>query len=397
MLNGKQASRSQVLKLAQSFCIQIDNLCQFLPQDKVSEFAALTPIELLYSTQRAAAGPEMIEWHDNLKTLRAEQKKLQSTNTGDRDLLANLVNRQEMQRPDVERMRERAQIKRKIEMLEFVRPVTKYKQAHAEFKDLKKKKDDVSRELEILKSELEPALRAVNAKQTYCVQLDGHIDYKKRGVETADQSASNIAKTIERHDESMKDLDNRINVEKKQATQYKQEATKIQQAINRLTRQLNDESISFDVDWYNEQIVGSACYKYKFPANFATRAPNDGKQETLRKGHKKSRSAADPYLKPSIERRMICNKQNSNCEAWILSLDGKKQNSSKYHLIPSRPTNGCKKIKASLKRKFLALRLSSAPSKIPNTPMPLNRFFRKPTLLPSPRRAGMISGHCKGL
>ncbi|PLB49249.1 P-loop containing nucleoside triphosphate hydrolase protein [Aspergillus steynii IBT 23096] len=255
MLNGKQASRSQVLKLAQSFAIQIDNLCQFLPQDKVSEFAALTPIELLYSTQRAAAGPEMIEWHDNLKTLRTEQKKLQSNNQGDRDLLANLENRQEMQRADVERMRERAQIKRKIEMLEYIRPVTKYKQTHADFKELKRKKDNVSRELDILKSELEPALRAVNAKQSYCVQLDGYIDYKKRGVETAEKNASDIGKTIEQHDDSMKDLNNQISGEKKQGTQYKQEATKIQQTINKLTRQLNDESVNFDIDWYNEQIA----------------------------------------------------------------------------------------------------------------------------------------------
>ncbi|KAH8431563.1 DNA repair ATPase SMC5 [Aspergillus melleus] len=254
MLNGKQASRTQVLKLAQSFAIQIDNLCQFLPQDKVSEFAALTPIDLLHSTQRAAAGPEMIEWHDNLKSLRAEQKKLQTNNQGDRDLLANLENRQEMQRADVERMRQRAQIKRKIEMLEFVRPVTQYKQTHDEYKELKRKKDTVSRELDILKSELEPALRAVNAKQTYCMQLDGYIDFKKRGVDAADRIASEIGKTIEQHEDSMKDLDNQISVEKKQAQEYKQEGTKIQQAINKLTRQLNDESIDFDVDWYNEQI-----------------------------------------------------------------------------------------------------------------------------------------------
>lgn len=92
----------------------------------MSEFAALTPVELLHSTQRAAAGPEMIEWHESLKKLRAEQKKLQLDNQSDKDLLANLENRQEMQRVDVERMRQRAQIKRKIEMLEHLRPVIQY-------------------------------------------------------------------------------------------------------------------------------------------------------------------------------------------------------------------------------------------------------------------------------
>ncbi|PWY83459.1 P-loop containing nucleoside triphosphate hydrolase protein [Aspergillus heteromorphus CBS 117.55] len=253
-LNGKQASRNQVLKLAQSFAIQIDNLCQFLPQDKVSEFAALTPIELLNSTQRAAAGEEMIEWHDNLKRLRGEQKKLQMDNQGDRDMLANLEDRQEMQREDVERMRQRAQIKRKIEMLEFARPVTQYKEAHNKWTELKGHRDRIHEELDELKAQLEPALRSVNAKQQYCLQVDEVIKYKTRSVEDADRAASALAKKIEQHEESMKDFDHRIEAEKKSGHNYRQDAAKAQQAIHKLKRQLEEESVELDVDWYNERI-----------------------------------------------------------------------------------------------------------------------------------------------
>ncbi|EDN08568.1 hypothetical protein HCAG_05067 [Histoplasma mississippiense (nom. inval.)] len=89
-INGKPSSKASVLELAKSFSIQIDNLCQFLPQDKVAEFAALSPIELLHSTQRAAAGPQMLQWHEDLKSLRAEQKKLLAANAGEREQLANL-------------------------------------------------------------------------------------------------------------------------------------------------------------------------------------------------------------------------------------------------------------------------------------------------------------------
>ncbi|KAF5865264.1 Structural maintenance of chromosomes protein 5 [Aspergillus alliaceus] len=253
-LNGKPVSRNQVLKLAQSFSIQIDNLCQFLPQDKVSEFAALTPIELLSSTQRAAAGPEMEEWHNDLKKLRAEQKKLQTDNKGDKDLLANLENRQEMQRADVERVRQRAQIKRKIEMLELVRPVTKYKEMHANFNQMKRRKDEISRELETLKAELEPALRAVNAKQQYCLQIEDVIKYKKARIDEAERTASNLGKKIEQHEDSIKDLDRQIESERKSYGHSKEEQTKVQQSINKLNRQFNEEIIEFDAHWYNEQI-----------------------------------------------------------------------------------------------------------------------------------------------
>ncbi|KAL4917725.1 P-loop containing nucleoside triphosphate hydrolase protein [Aspergillus aurantiobrunneus] len=253
-LNGKPAGMKQVLRLAQSFAIQIDNLCQFLPQDKVSEFAALTPIELLNSTQRAAAGTEMIELHENLKSLRAEQKNLQTNNQADRDLLANLEDRQEMQRADVERVRQRAQIKKQIELLENVRPIVQYKQLHRKFEGVRQEKENCQHELEALEAELEPVMRSVKEKQGYCMKLDTVIKHKQRGVEVADKAASDFNKKIEQCEQSMKDLEGEIEAEKKSAGNYRQEGSKITQAINRLNRQLNEEPIEFDADSYNEKI-----------------------------------------------------------------------------------------------------------------------------------------------
>lgn len=254
-VNGKEASRKQVLKIAQSFSIQIDNLCQFLPQDKVSEFAALSPVELLYSTQRAAAGPQMLEWHENLKKLRAEQKKLLADTKSDRDLLRNLENRQEMQRADVERYKQRAEIKRRVEMLEFSRPVPRYRDHHEKFQEAKRKKDELERELEQLKAELEPALRAVNAKQQYCLRLDEVVKYKKQQFARAEAAATDITKRMEQHEDAMKDLAGQIEAEKKSGANYREEAKKIQQNINRITRQMNEEPVEFDIDSYNERIV----------------------------------------------------------------------------------------------------------------------------------------------
>lgn len=266
-LNGKQVSRSQVAKLVQSFSIQIDNLCQFLPQDKVSEFAALTPIELLHSTQRAAAGPEMIEWHENLKVLRNEQKQLQADNKGDKDLLANLRNRQEMQRPDVERMRQRAQVKRKIEIMEAFRPITRYKDHHHHFKQVRENKNNLEQELRQLQEELEPALRAVNSKQHYCSQIDEVIRHKKREVSRAESAASQIAGRIEQYENSMKDLNAQIEAERRSGQKHRQEENKIHQSLERLRRQLDNDPGEFDVDFYNESIVGTLGWRLSMFAN----------------------------------------------------------------------------------------------------------------------------------
>lgn len=48
----------------------------FLPQDKVAEFATMSPQELLRQTQKAAGPAKMTEWHENLIRLGKECKTL---------------------------------------------------------------------------------------------------------------------------------------------------------------------------------------------------------------------------------------------------------------------------------------------------------------------------------
>ncbi|KAI9271590.1 P-loop containing nucleoside triphosphate hydrolase protein, partial [Phascolomyces articulosus] len=65
-LNGRHAPQKDVLAIVNQLNIQVDNLCQFLPQDKVAEFAQLTPPALLEKTQEAAGATDLLKWHQNL-------------------------------------------------------------------------------------------------------------------------------------------------------------------------------------------------------------------------------------------------------------------------------------------------------------------------------------------
>ncbi|KAL4924031.1 uncharacterized protein BDV17DRAFT_223840 [Aspergillus undulatus] len=244
----------QVLRLAQSFAIQVDNLCQFLPQDKVSEFAALTPIELLNSTQRAAAGAEMVELHESLKSLRAAQKSLQSDNQADKDMLANLEDRQESQRADVERVRQRAQIKERIGLLQLIRPIVSFKATHKQLEQVRREKKDCEVELRALNAELEPYLKSVKDKQKYVMQMDAVIKHKQQAAERADRTATGLGRQIEEYEEKIKTAEGEVEAEKKSSVTYRQEGMKIVQAIKNLSRQLNSEPVEFDPDWYNERI-----------------------------------------------------------------------------------------------------------------------------------------------
>ena len=47
----------QVEQLVSNLGIQVGNLCQFLPQEKVTDFARMSPQELLENTEKAVCIP----------------------------------------------------------------------------------------------------------------------------------------------------------------------------------------------------------------------------------------------------------------------------------------------------------------------------------------------------
>jgi hypothetical protein len=52
-VNGKQSTEQQVRSLVAKLNIQIDNLCQFLPQDRVQDFAKMNKQQLFYNTLKS--------------------------------------------------------------------------------------------------------------------------------------------------------------------------------------------------------------------------------------------------------------------------------------------------------------------------------------------------------
>lgn len=253
-VNGKPQGKKAVIELCRSLSIQIDNLCQFLPQDKVVEFAAMTPVELLRSTQRAVASQEMIDMHENLKDLRRKQKDIQARRTADQEQLDNLESRQRLQEADVERMREREQIETHITMLEAARPFAEYRSARSAHGEAKDKRKAAQVELTRLAKEIEPSLRAVNAKEQYKTQIAAVVTERKTAISKAERLADNI-------DKRFKDLQDRHNelvaadsAEKSGGKKHRQEIARLEGSIGQLKRQMEVEPSELDVQAYNRHI-----------------------------------------------------------------------------------------------------------------------------------------------
>lgn len=73
-VDNVEYSLKKYLEHVALYNIQITNLCQFLPQDRVQDFAKMNPQELLHNTQSSVCAPLCGELFEKLKQLRAQQK-----------------------------------------------------------------------------------------------------------------------------------------------------------------------------------------------------------------------------------------------------------------------------------------------------------------------------------
>ena len=71
-MNKKSSTLKEITALVKSLNIQTDNLCQFLPQDKVHDFSKMNPKQLLGKTVDAIGENQLKEDHERLKTMQTD-------------------------------------------------------------------------------------------------------------------------------------------------------------------------------------------------------------------------------------------------------------------------------------------------------------------------------------
>jgi chromosome segregation ATPase len=255
-LNGGPSTGKAVQALASSFNIQIDNLCQFLPQDKVVEFAQMSPIELMASTQRAVAGSDMAKMHEDLKKLRTAQSDFMNKTQADRAHLSHLENRQDGQRTEVERMRERALAQKRLDWFEQCRPLAQYADARRKYEEAKQKVKALTEDLKDLKRISAPRLADLKSKTSYEAQIRALKTRRAKDLSASERECQQKANVIGQSEDLIKEFDNKIEAEKKEIPKKREEMKRLQAKIVDLKRRKAERPEEFDSPAVNAEIQG---------------------------------------------------------------------------------------------------------------------------------------------
>ncbi|KAK7202744.1 P-loop containing nucleoside triphosphate hydrolase protein [Myxozyma melibiosi] len=184
-IDGKHTTARAVKDLTDSFSIQIDNLCQFLPQDKVAEFAHMSPQLLLQETERATGSAEMLSQHQELIKLQNEYTALARSSSANEKELEKLVQVQERSREEVERFQQRAKLQERRKYLENILPAAVMQEAVSKGTEAKKE----GRRLKAIKDELEartgPSGELRDAAKTKLDEFRAEVERQKLAVSKA--------------------------------------------------------------------------------------------------------------------------------------------------------------------------------------------------------------------
>lgn len=162
MLDGRTSTIKEVQELTRKLSIQIDNLCQFLPQDKVQDFSKMNAQELLENTQRSVGDPKILEYHKKLIEYRSSHREIETEVTSKKKLLENKIKMYDSLKEAVSNVKERKLIKKKIQNLKQKKAWMLYDQMRRELLKLKKKKEAVVKEKAALEDQIKPVNDAVS-------------------------------------------------------------------------------------------------------------------------------------------------------------------------------------------------------------------------------------------
>ncbi|KAH9261838.1 hypothetical protein BASA81_000494 [Batrachochytrium salamandrivorans] len=251
-LDGKPATRDLVLEQLRKFDIQVDNLCQFLPQDKVQEFSKYTDKELLKETIRVVLGRDMLEQQKILADLQKKSSGAEASLASQTKALNELEGENKRNEGTVKRQLERVTLEEKIALMEKKLPWTKFKheqdrakQAKMEYKAGEQEMQKGSVTLQPLKDKLrELEVQSDKAKK----QFDTAVKEKEGEQDNLEKTHDVVVDLIDKlgkHRESIEAVDSR----KKRALE---KCVKQRDLIAKLEAKMQDKR---GAEYYKAQIA----------------------------------------------------------------------------------------------------------------------------------------------
>jgi structural maintenance of chromosomes protein 5 len=243
-VDGNKVTEKVYIERIRTFNIQVDNLCMFLPQDRVQDFTKLNPQELLHNTQISVCTPEINEVFESLKKKRDDQKNSAKKNAEIQIRLNDNINRNEQLHAMIEtgKTKEKLIEQRVLHImkktwLEFDSLKAKFDEADADLKRLQmtisNKKatliplEKKQKEISGAKINLKNAINTSNNKTQQIIrevgEMTSQIENVSSEIRQSKQKLKNIFANAQNYAKEVKDLQLRVELDKNEFEKTQQQ------------------------------------------------------------------------------------------------------------------------------------------------------------------------------
>ncbi|XP_064358748.1 structural maintenance of chromosomes protein 5 isoform X3 [Dromaius novaehollandiae] len=257
-INRKPSTLKMVEEQIAALNIQVGNLCQFLPQDKVGEFAKLSKIELLEATEKSIGPPEMYQSHCELKNFREKERELENLCKEKSNSLEKMKQRIERCKQDVERYHERKRHLDLIEMLERKRPWVEYENVRQQHEEVKKSRDQAKEEVKNLKERQSPVTKKIQEIEEHYKSLDTKIRDKAAEIKDTSQKCKQKQDALEKKDKQIEEINQALRIKKDEEMDRQKKIHNTRKMIEDWQNELNTmgvcENLQPQIDAVNTEL-----------------------------------------------------------------------------------------------------------------------------------------------
>lgn len=146
-INGQVQSETKVRQLVRSLNVQLDNLCHFLPQERVAEFATLSADKLLRETERTMKNGELLQMHESLISIDTQARELSKEIDEDKEKLLKLKEEEEALQEEAKKYSDFQEKTKELEVHKLLIPYAILQDMKKTSRELKQRKKDAQNKL----------------------------------------------------------------------------------------------------------------------------------------------------------------------------------------------------------------------------------------------------------
>ncbi|KAG7220725.1 hypothetical protein INR49_017839, partial [Caranx melampygus] len=238
MLNGRHCNQKNVEEEVKALRIQVSNLCQFLPQEKVGEFAKMSKTELLEATEKSVGPPEMYEYHCELKNFRNKERELENVVNERASFLEKAKQRNERNKHDVNRYYEKKRHLDVIELLEKKKPWVEYETTRKELEGVRRERDDARRQLAALRQAQMPMLRKIQEIENQLKPTEAQIKAKTAAIKEASNKCKQKQDQLDRKHKEIEDIKQMLRLKRTEEEDHQKRISNTRRTIDDLKAEL---------------------------------------------------------------------------------------------------------------------------------------------------------------